>query len=132
MKTAIQLLCISYLLSAIECASVASRSGFDSRPTRIYPGAVLDARLVADPYYINFSETGRHPNRLALGPRLLSILDFPLSAILDTISLPYDIYTWAEANDAKHSNEGHKDKSEPQPAARPYGSPATGSPSGQP
>ena len=115
MKAAIQLLCMSCVVGTLGCASVASRSGFDSNPSRIYPGAVLDARLVVDPYHINFSETGRRPNKLALGPRLLSILDFPFSAVLDTVSLPYDIYTWAADDETKHYSDGNKDKSEPQP-----------------
>ncbi len=101
MKTAIKLLCLAYILTTLGCASGASRSGIAHSPTPVYPGAVLDVRLVIDPYYINFSPSGRRPDKLALGPRFLSILDIPFSTIVDTVCLPYDIYTWVTDDDPK-------------------------------
>ena len=101
MSFTVRLLSLCFLSYSAGCASLGSRSGFDSNPSLIYPGAVLDCRLVVDPYYINFSETGRHPDNVALGPRILCVLDLPLSAVLDTLCLPYDIYAWAADDESE-------------------------------
>src|SRR5262245_22217764 len=81
-KTSLLLLCVLVMTSA-GCASIGGRGD-----ERFYPGVYPGVRNHA--YYFAHPKESDKP-----GLWWLAIIDFPLSAALDTALLPWDLPYWA-------------------------------------
>ena len=96
------------------CASIVSRMGFDSRRTAVYPGLALEYRTFVNPDYIQIGDGGPHhsPLKERICGRAMCLIDTPFSVIIDTLSLPFDIY---------HAIPERQDTQPPESSADPTG-----------
>lgn len=82
MKIVLQLIILMFLTG---CAAIASRTG--TEPVEcIYPASSLDAAVIHGA--ISPKEEGSLPVAIIFG--VGAVMDFPLSVVLDTLSLPAD------------------------------------------
>jgi uncharacterized protein YceK len=86
------------LLLCSGCGSLLVQHNSNSGP---YPGARLDAHLIAHPSSLEFNPGGSHgatppedqaPGSFSPVPLFLGLIDFPFSAALDTLLLPVDLW----------------------------------------
>lgn len=91
------LIALSVLINS-GCASIVCRSGFEKKPTSVYPATVLDAEQIVKPTSgSNWGDGGDrplpprwHPN--SIFSLVVCIIDLPISIVVDTLLLPFDIY----------------------------------------
>jgi uncharacterized protein YceK len=94
MKKQLQIGCLFVAcVNSSGCASMATRGFADiGKPTPIYPGVTL---LTTEwiPSYLD----DKNPSIHDLYELPLSVVDLPLSATLDTLFLPLDIYDYSQS-----------------------------------
>jgi uncharacterized protein YceK len=91
--TSLYLVLVAIALAGSGCASIGARTGYAD--AGIYPGVYPGPRNI-----IHEMETPRGAaHNILVWP--CGIIDFPLSAALDTVLLPLDLPYWAYTRDSK-------------------------------
>ena len=103
MKTgALTISCLAFAASALlgsGCASICARSGYvEPDVPKIYPGVYPGPQLII--YEMHTPRGAAH--NIMIWP--CGIIDFPLSAALDTALLPWDVPYWALQPRARTNN----------------------------
>ena len=86
---------MAILAMNVGCASIAARSMTDSHkphPKFVYGGTQIDVQWMAAPFDERTQTSGIYAG-FAWPLSVAGIVDFPLSLVLDTLCLPYDLWT---------------------------------------
>jgi len=89
---------LTTLIFCCGCSSLLTRNA-NNDPWGAYPGVRMDAHFIAHPTVIAPELSGNPPLIWTL-----AVLDFPLSAAMDTLLLPIDL-TFYMPESSKHTNQ---------------------------